>query len=168
MAVYLHLNPFIDLTINSYTKPYNSASSRLWIGPMWLQLQRQLLQLRKESLKKKIRLVRETNPWPPRYRFSALTNTNEGTRQTLAKEKSFHTFHLQGTEDQQPCEQPCGFHMEHPGNVSYAAVEQSWVHQGSQFPPLPNNGQRNFISYTVEALLRVDIQCRVIFTCVRA
>ena len=52
MAVYLHLNPFIDLTINSYTKPYNSASSRLWIGPLWLQLQRQLLQLRIESLKK--------------------------------------------------------------------------------------------------------------------
>ena len=70
---------------------------------------------------KKIRLVRETNPWPLRYRFSALTNT----RQTLAKEKSFHTFHLQGKEDQQPCEQPCDFHMEHPGNVSYAAVVQS-------------------------------------------
>ena len=117
---------------------------------------------------KKIRLVRETNPWPPRYRFSALTNTDDGTRQTNAKQKNFHTFHLQGTEDQQPCEQPCGFHMEHPGNVSYAAVEQSWVHQGSQFPPLPNNRQRNFISYRVEALLRVDIQCRVIFTCVLA
>ena len=31
MAVYLHKNPFIDLTINSNTKPYNSASSRLWV-----------------------------------------------------------------------------------------------------------------------------------------
>ena len=92
---------------------------------------------------------------------------DDGTRQTLAKEKSFHTFHLQETEDQQPCEQPYGFHMEHPGNVFYAAVEQSWVHQGSQFPPLPNNRQRTFTSYIVEALLRVDIQCRVIVTCVK-
>ena len=79
----------------------------------------------KRKPEKNIRLVREKNPWPPRYRFSTLTNTDDGTGQTLAKEKSFHTFHLQGTEDQQPCEQPCDFHMEHPGNVFYAAVVQS-------------------------------------------
>ena len=79
----------------------------------------------KRKPEKNIRLVREKNPWPPRYRFSTLTNTDDGTGQTLAKEKSFHTFHLQGTEDQQPCEQPYGFHMEHPGNVFYAAVVQS-------------------------------------------
>ena len=32
----------------------------------------QLLQLRKDSLEKKIRLVRDSNPWPLRYRCSAL------------------------------------------------------------------------------------------------
>ena len=69
------------------------------------------------------------------------------------RKKSFRTFHLQGKEDQQPCEQPCDFHMEHPGNVSCAAVVQSWVHQGSQFPPSPSNRQRNYISYAVEFLL---------------
>ena len=36
------------------------------------QLYMQLLQLRKDSLKKKIRLVRDSNSWPVRYRFSAL------------------------------------------------------------------------------------------------
>ena len=36
------------------------------------QLYTQLLQLRKDSLKKKIRLVRDSNSWPVRYRFSAL------------------------------------------------------------------------------------------------
>ena len=170
MAVYLHKNPFIDLTINSNTKPYNSASSRLWVwAPFHCSYRGNFCNCEKKAKKKKKnRLVSETNPWPPRYRFSALTNTDDGTRQTLAKEKSFHTFHLQGTEDQQPCEQPCDFHMEHPGNVAYVAVVQSWVHQGSQFPPLPNNRQRTFTSYIVEALLRVDIQCRVIVTCVCA
>ena len=168
MAVYLHKNPFIDLTINSNTKPYNSVSSRLWVwAPFHCSHRGNFCNCEKKAWKK-IRLVRETKPWPPRYRFSALTNMDDGTRQTLAKEKSFHTFHLQETEDQQPCEQPYGFHMEHPGNVFYAAVEQSWVHQGSQFPPLPNNRQRTFTSYIVEALLRVDIQCRVIVTCVCA
>ena len=36
------------------------------------QLCTQLLQLQKESLKKKFRLVRDSNRWPPRYRCSAL------------------------------------------------------------------------------------------------
>ena len=47
------------------------------------------------------------------------------------------TFPLPGTKDQLPCEQPCDFHTVHPGNVSCAAGEQSWVHQGYQFPPWP-------------------------------
>ena len=54
------------------------------------------------------------------------------------------TFPLQGTKDQLPCEQPCDFHKVHPGNVSCAAGEQSWVHQGYQFPPWPANHSRQW------------------------
>ena len=51
--------------LRSEEELYEGRSSQLYIYT-------QLLQLRKDSLKKKIRLVRDSNPWPVRYRCSTL------------------------------------------------------------------------------------------------
>ena len=47
---------------------------RLWVMTLWkiFAVDTQFKQLRKRSLKKKFRLQRDSNPWPLRYRCSAL------------------------------------------------------------------------------------------------
>ena len=52
----------------------NGLVPRLWVMTLWkiFAVDTQFKQLRKRSLKKKFRLQRDSNPWPLRYRCSAL------------------------------------------------------------------------------------------------
>ena len=54
---------------NLWKIPCANGSNIIWRK---IKLHTQLLQLQKESLKKKVRLVRASNPWSLRYRCSAL------------------------------------------------------------------------------------------------
>ena len=56
---------------NSYIWTAEETMNK-WISERSSQFYTQLKQLRKGSLKKKIRLERDSNPWPLRYRCSAL------------------------------------------------------------------------------------------------
>ena len=74
MCVYRSVYIYVCMYVSIYYIIVTGFVPRFWVMTLWkiFAVDMQFKQLRKRSLKKKFRLQRDSNPWPLRYRCSAL------------------------------------------------------------------------------------------------